>query len=164
MNPLSVVKEGGGGGRVEEREGQPTRDISRQYNLQQILIPRSHLQSGRAGRSVQDKPPLAKYADGVEHEEGVVAEPHQQQQHARLFSRRGTGAGGGGGGQGDGKVRVAYHLGDAPGEEHGSVGGVAAESGELVDYGPDDEVAAEYLDEGSREGGADDSFFFFFFF
>lgn len=118
-----------------------TRNVDGEHDVADVRESLAKL-AQRPGSEV-DHSTLAQDADGVEDEEGVVA---QEDEGPGLEAA-----------QGDGEVGVADDLGDAPGEEHGGVGGALGEPGEGVDDAPDEGVAAEDLDEGGREGSADDA-------
>lgn len=124
-----------------ESLAQLTGDVDGEDGIQQVLVELVVL-AGRA-RGQVDQGALAEDADGVEEEEGVVAQPGEQ---ARLVP-----------GQGEGEVRVADDLGDGPGHEHGRVEGREGEEGEAVDDGPDEEEARRDLHDGGEQRGAHDA-------
>lgn len=128
------------------------RKISKQHRRVQW----AHARLCRLDRA-PDEVRLARDADGVQHEEGVVPQPVQR---VRWVAARG---------QRQREVRVPDHLGRRPRQQHRRVRGrrvvvapaaggeTERKGGEQVDYSPDDGVPAEYLHEGRDEGGADDA-------
>jgi len=122
-------------------KGRHTGNVYGQDGIENVRL--DGVAQGRGDGGEVDEGALAGDADGVEDEEGVVAQP---------------GLGGGlPAGQREGEEGVANDLGDGPGDEHGRVEGRCGEEGEGVDDGPDEEEARRDLREGGEDGSTDDA-------
>ena len=130
--------------RTERGERLLTGHVGGQNGIETPLVRIADLTSRTDGGLV-DEGALARDAERVEDEEGVVAQPGQE---AGLPAE-----------EAEGEEGVADDLGDGPGDEHGCVEvGREGDGGEGVDDAPDEEEARRYLHEGRQEGGADNAF------
>lgn len=93
---------------------------------------------GAASGGKPHHPALAQNTDGVEDDEGAVAQPSE--------------AGGVNAGQQQSKVRVADDLGCGPGGKHARVAWAGGDRREEPDDTPDKEVARANLHSGGDEG------------
>lgn len=115
--------------------------IHRQDGIEDVLVDR-RLDLGDLGRD-PDERALAKDAEGVEDEEGIVSQLQQELGAQAEQGRR--------------KEAVADDFGGRPGEQHGGVPGGRGDEWVRVDDGPDEEEARGDLHDGGDEGSSNDA-------
>lgn len=117
------------------------RNIDHQDSIENVLVDR-RLDLGDLGRD-PDEGALAKDAEGIEDEEGIVSQLEEDLGAQPEERRR--------------KEAVADDFGGRPGEQHGGVPGGRGDEWVRVDNGPDEEEARGNLHDGGDERSSNDA-------